>query len=197
MRSLTRPAVVAAALALAALQAAGGAHAEKADKDKPTEIESNRMMSDEARRMSIFEGSVVLTKGTLVVRADRLVVRQDADGFQHVTATGNPVRFRQKADAKGGKEGAWIDGEAMRMEIDEREDKVQLFDNARVSRDKDVVRGNYIFLDQRSGFYSVTGGTDAPQGRVRAVLQPKKAPAAKAPPSPAPGAAPAPAPAAK
>jgi lipopolysaccharide export system protein LptA len=193
MRARKHLAALAAALALAALQAAGSAHAEKADKDKPTEIESNRMMSDEARRMSIFEGSVVLTKGTLVVRADRLVVRQDADGFQHVTATGDPVRFRQKADSKDGREGAWIDGEAMRMEIDEREDKVQLFDRARVSRDKDVVRGNYIFLDQRSGFYSVTGGVDAPQGRVRAVLQPKKAPPSKAPPSPAPGAAPAPA----
>ena len=96
---------LAAAFALALLQAPP-AYAEKADKDKPTEIESNRMMSDEARQMSIFEGNVVLTKGTLVVRADRLVVRQDADGFQHVTATGNPVRFRQRADAKDGKEGA-------------------------------------------------------------------------------------------
>jgi lipopolysaccharide export system protein LptA len=171
----------AAALALAALQAQHGARAEKADKNKPTEIESNRMMSDEARRMSIFEGSVVLTKGTLVVHADRLVVHQDADGFQHVSATGNPVRFRQRADSKDGKEGAWIEGEAMRMEIDQRDDKVELFDNARVSRDKDVVRGNYIFLDQRSGFYSVTGGADAPQGRVRAVLQPTKPQ-----PSPAP-----------
>lgn len=180
---------ISAAIAVAALQAPLSAHAEKADKDKPTEIESNRMMSDEARRMSIFEGSVVLTKGTLVVHADRLVVRQDADGFQHVTATGNPVRFRQRADSKDGKEGAWIEGEAKRMEFDERDDKLELFDNARVSRDKDVVRGNYISLDQRSGFYSVTGGADAPQGRVRAVLQPKKEPAAAAPgASPAPGA---------
>ena len=188
MRARKHLAALAAALALAALQAAGSAHAEKADKDKPTEIESNRMMSDEARRMSIFEGSVVLTKGTLVVRADRLVVRQDADGFQHVTATGDPVRFRQKADSKDGREGAWIDGEAMRMEIDEREDKVQLFDRARVSRDKDVVRGNYIFLDERSGFFSVSGGADTPQGRVRAVLQPKTPTAPSAP-----GASPAPA----
>lgn len=179
----------AAAIALAALQAPPNAYAEKADKDKPTEIESNRMMSDEARRMSIFEGNVVLTKGTLVVHADRLVVRQDADGFQHVTATGNPVRFRQRADSKDGKEGAWIEGEAKRMEFDEREGKLELFDDARVSRDKDVVRGNYISLDQRSGFYSVTGGADAPQGRVRAVLQPKTEPPAAAPgASPAPGA---------
>jgi lipopolysaccharide export system protein LptA len=179
---------IAAALALAGLQAPPRAYAEKADKDKPTEIESNRMMSDEARQMSIFEGNVVLTKGTLVVHADRLVVRQDADGFQHVTATGNPVRFRQRADSKDGKEGSWIDGEAKRMEFDERDDKLELIDDARVSRDKDVVRGNYIFLDQRSGFYSVTGGADTPQGRVRAVLQPKKEP-----PAAAPGASPAPA----
>jgi lipopolysaccharide export system protein LptA len=168
---------LAAALAMTAL-APHIAHAEKADKNKPTEIESNRMMSDDARQMTVFEGNVVLTKGTLVVHADKIVVRQDADGFQHVTATGNPVRFRQKTDAKGGKDGTWIDGQAQRVELDEHQDKVELFDNARVTRDKDVVRGNYIFLDERSGFFSVSGGADAPQGRVRAVLQPK-APAAK------------------
>lgn len=175
---------LAAALALTTL-AAHVAHAEKADKNKPTEIESNRMMSDDARQMTIFEGNVVLTKGTLVVHADRIVVRQDADGFQHVTATGNPVRFRQKTDAKNGKDGSWIDGEAKRVELNEHEDKVELFDNARVTRDKDVVRGNYIFLDERSGFFSVSGGADAPQGRVRAVLQPK-APAAPSAPSASP-----------
>lgn len=175
---------IAAAFAVAALQAPPSAHAEKADKDKPTEIESDRMLSDEARRMSVFEGKVVLTKGTLVVHADRLVVRQDEDGFQHVTATGSPVRFRQRADGKDGKPGDWIEGEAKRIEFDQRDDKLELFDDARVSRNKDAVRGNYIFLDQRSGFYSVTGGADAPKGRVRAVLQPTKEPPAAAPGAP-------------
>jgi lipopolysaccharide export system protein LptA len=182
---------IAAVLALAALQAPFIAHAEKADKDKPTEIESNRMMSDEARQMTVFEGNVVLTKGTLVVHANRVVVRQDADGFQHVTATGNPVTFRQRTDSKDGKEGTWIDGQAQRVEIDQHNDKVELFDNARVTRDKDVVRGNYIFLDERSGFFSVSGGADKVQGRVRAVLQPKSAPSSPAPsPAKPPAAAP-------
>src|SRR5262245_17281887 len=76
------------------------ARAEKADKDQPTHIEANRMSSDDARRISIFEGNVVLTKGTVLVRADRIVVRQDADGFQFATATGKPVRFRQKGEPK-------------------------------------------------------------------------------------------------
>jgi lipopolysaccharide export system protein LptA len=153
------------------------AGAEKADKDKPTNIESNKMSSDDARRMTIFEGNVVLTKGTVVVRADRIVVRQDADGFQLSTAYGKPVRFRQKGDPKGGCDGLWTDGEALRIEIDDRNEKVELFERARVTRDQDVVNGDYIFLDQRTEFFSVSTAKGAvpasPSGRVTAVLQPK------------------------
>jgi lipopolysaccharide export system protein LptA len=110
--------------------------AEKADKEKPTNIESNRMSSDDTKRMSIFEGNVVLTKGTVVVRADRIVVHQDADGFQLATATGKPVRFRQKGDPKDGKEGVWTDGEALEVRLDDRNERIELFQRARVTRDQ-------------------------------------------------------------
>ena len=126
---------LAAVLAAACLCWALPADAEKADKDKPTNIEANKMSSDDARRMTIFEGNVVLTKGTIAVRADRIVVRQDADGFQFSTAYGKPVRFRQKGEPKGGCEGLWTDGEALRIEIDDRNEKVELFEKARVQRD--------------------------------------------------------------
>jgi lipopolysaccharide export system protein LptA len=147
--------------------------AEKADRDKPTQIEANRMSADDVRRMTVFEGNVVLTKGSIAVRAERIVVRQDAEGFQHTTATGSPVRFKQRMDPKEGeKEGRWMDGEAHRIEIDERKQTIELFENARVNRGGDEVAGNYIFVDQRTDFFSVTAGK-APQGRVRATIQPK------------------------
>ena len=162
---------------------AGPALAEKADKDKPTHIEANKMSSDDAKRMSIFEGGVVLTKGTVVVRADRIVVHQDAEGFQIATATGKPVRFRQKGDPKDGKEGIWTEGEALRVEIDDRNERIELFERARVTRDQDVVNGEYIFLDQRTEFFSVSSAKGAapaaPGGRVKAVIQPKSKPEAK------------------
>ncbi len=160
------------ALFLLAALASAPALAEKADKDKPTEIEANSMQSDETRRLNIFEGNVVVTKGTLTVRADRLVVRQDAEGNQFTTATGKPVRFRQRQDPKDGKEGAWMDGEARRLEIDDAKSTVELFDDARVTRDGDEVTGNYIFVDQRSDYFSASSGKGAP-GRVKAILQPK------------------------
>ena len=154
--------------------------AEKADRDKPTQVEANKMSADDVRRLNVFEGDVVVTKGTIRLTADRLVVRQDAEGFQLATATGKPARFRQRQDAKPGeKEGIWIEGEALRIELDDRNQKIELFDKARVNRGGDEVAGDYIFVDQRSDFYQVSSGKGGEkQGRVKAIIQ-SKPPAGK------------------
>jgi lipopolysaccharide export system protein LptA len=171
-------------VAILALLVAAPAWAEKADRDKPTQIEANRMSADDVKRMTIFEGNVVLTKGTIAVRAERIVVRQDAEGYSFTTATGAPVRFKQKLDPKEGeKEGQWLDGEALKVEIDDRKQTIELFDKARVNRAGTEVAGPYILFDQRSEFYSVTtgkGGKEGqPPGRVTAVLPPSKSDGAK------------------
>jgi len=123
---------------LAVLAFASTALAEKADRDKPTQIEANKMTADDARRLTIFDGNVVLTRGTIRLTADRVVVRQDAEGFQYATATGKPARFRQRQDAKPPEtEGQWMEGEALRMEMDDKNSKIELYDNAHVKRGGD------------------------------------------------------------
>ena len=154
------------------------ARAEKADRDKPTQVEANRMSADDVRRLNIFEGDVIVTKGTIRLTCERLIVRQDAEGFQFATATGKPAKFRQRQDAKPGeKEGIWLEGEALRIELDDKNQKIELFDNARVNRGGDEVAGDYIFVDQRSEFYQVSSGKGADKGskggRVKAIIQPK------------------------
>src|SRR5262245_38067380 len=157
------------------------AFAEKADRDKPIQVEASKMTADDTRRLNVFEGDVVVTRGTITLRADRLVVRQDPEGFQFATATGNPARVRQRQDPKPGeKEGIWVEGEALRIELDDRNQKIELYESARVNRGGDEVAGDYIFVDQRSDFYQVSAGKGpAGQGRVKAVIQPK-APSAEA-----------------
>ena len=159
---------------LAALFLAGAlpAAAEQADATKPIEIEANKMSADDARRTNVFEGNVVVNRGTLNIRADRIVVRQDKEGNQYATATGNPVRFRQRQDPKPPeKEGQWMEGEAKRIELDDKAQKVELFEAARVNRGGDEVAGDYILVDQRSDFFTVTPGKGS--SRVRATIQPK------------------------
>ncbi|HTO51583.1 MAG TPA: lipopolysaccharide transport periplasmic protein LptA, partial [Burkholderiales bacterium] len=132
-------------IVLAAL-AAAPVRAERADRDKPLNVEADRMLADDGKQTVVFEGRVVLTQGTFVLRADKLTVRQDKEGFQSGVAVGSPATFRQKRDGVD----EWIDGEALRIEYDGKVERVELFDKARVSRDKDEVRGNYISYDTRS-----------------------------------------------
>ena len=62
--------------------------AERADRDKPLQLEANRISIDDAKKIQILEGDVVVTKGTMVLRADRVVITEDQYGFQKGVATG-------------------------------------------------------------------------------------------------------------
>jgi lipopolysaccharide export system protein LptA len=127
--------------------------------------------------LSVFEGGVVMTQGTLSIRAEKITVRQDKDGYQYGSASGNPAIFRQKRDGAEG----YIQGEAQRIEYDGKLDRVEFFNRARLLREPaDEVRGNYISYDARTEHFTVTGGAGpgtagSPGGRVRAVIQPRVA----------------------
>ncbi len=177
--------VGAVALAFCCVFVSGNALAEKADRDKPINLEADRVSVDDIKQISTFEGRVVLTQGTLIIRGDRMEVRQDAQGFKQGTTWGNLSYFRQKRDGYD----EFIEGWAERIEYDGRTDTVQLFVRASMKKGGDEVRGNYISYDANSEFFQVIGGGaqakgDA-DGRVRAVIQPKpKEPAAAQPPVP-------------
>jgi lipopolysaccharide export system protein LptA len=157
------------------------AHAETADRNKPINLEADTATVDDAKKISIYEGNVILTQGTLQIRANKLVVTEDAEGFQLGTAYGNPASFRQKREGYD----EYIEGYGLRIEYDSRKELVQLFTQARMKRGLDEARGNYISYDGKTEFFQVLGGKETatptePRGRVRTVIQPKKKNAAPA-----------------
>ncbi|MCC6878305.1 MAG: lipopolysaccharide transport periplasmic protein LptA, partial [Rhodocyclaceae bacterium] len=151
--------------------------AEKADREKPVNLESDRATVDEINRVHVFDGNVTLSQGTLVIRSDKLVVKQDAEGFQNGVATANPgklARFRVKRDGKE----EYVEGEAERIEYDAKTEVTKFFNRAWVKSGDDEVRGQFIVYDGLRENYSVTSGpagTVVPgrDNRVRAVIQPK------------------------
>jgi lipopolysaccharide export system protein LptA len=161
---------------LLALSALGAVHAERADKDKPVNIEADKLSIDDIKKESVFEGNVVFSQGTLMLKADRVVVRQDPQGFNYGFAFGNPAYFRQKREGFD----EYIEGNAERLEYDGKQDKVQLFANAHIRKGLDEVRGDYISYDAVTEFYQVIGGGKTaatptnPTGRVQVTIQPRK-----------------------
>jgi lipopolysaccharide export system protein LptA len=163
------------AAGLAAVLAAGPALAEKSDRDKPVNVEADRMLVDDAKKESVFEGNVLVTQGTLQLRGDRVIVRQDGAGFSYGIAYGKPATFRQKRDGYD----EYIDGYAERLEYDGRKDLLQMFSAAKLIKGNDEVQGDYISYNAKTEFFQVLGSGKAANSasdanaRVHAVIQPK------------------------
>ena len=182
-----------ALLLLALTGLAAGAHAERSDRDKPVNIEADDDGSvDLLKQVVVFKGNVVITQGTMSIRAARVEVRQTPEGFRAATAfggTGRPASFRQKRDGVD----EYIEGQAERIEYDGTADVVRFLDNATVRRLRggsvaDETTGNLITYDNIAETFNVqrkpAPSPNNPSGRVRAVLTPApaEAPASAAQP---------------
>jgi lipopolysaccharide export system protein LptA len=147
------------------------AYAEKADREKPVHLEADNVTLDDIKKVSVFEGNVLLTQGTLMLRADRVEAKQNDNGLQNVSAEGNPVSFRQKRDGVD----EYIEGFARQVEYDNMQGTLRLIGNARLSKGGDEIRGSQITYDTKTEFYKVIGqqGVAGPSGRVRVIIRPK------------------------
>jgi lipopolysaccharide export system protein LptA len=176
---------IALLLGIVLLGGLGSAHAEKADRDKPIYITSDRVNVDDAKHISTFEGKVELTQGTLRVIAEKIVVTEDAEGYKFCVATGHVASFRQKRDEAD----EYVEGYGERIEYDARKETVDFYVKARVKREQDDVRGDHITYSTLTEIFHVSGTPNS--GRVHATIQPKnKTPQATQPQSGVPAANP-------
>ena len=170
------------------------AHAERGDRLQKINIAADESgQIDLQNQVVVYTGNVVISRGTMVIRAARVEVRQLPSGYYTAVAFGaanKPATFRQKRDGAGDQ---WVEGEAERIEYDGKIELVKLFSKARVKRIEgskpgDVVEGEFISYDSRKEFFSVkntpTGDSKPGAGRGTMVIQPSgvnAAPAASAP----------------
>jgi lipopolysaccharide export system protein LptA len=160
---------LAAATLCAALAGAAPAYAEKADREKPINFSGDAGDANLQARGGTLAGRVIITQGTLEIRADRIVFRQNADNSLSATAYGNPVALRQKRDGVD----EYYEGYAQRLEYDGSKELVELFDNALLKRGQDEIRSNYVSYNTASELFKA-------EGRAGSVPRPRGARHARA-----------------
>jgi len=164
-----------AALALALT--APAARAEKGDREKPINYAADSGDVNYLTKVGTLTGNVTITQGTLSIRADKIVFRQNPDNSLSASAYGNPVSFRQKRDGVD----EYFEGYAQRAEYDGAKEFLELFDRALLRRGQDDIRSNYISYNAATELFKAEGRADAkgpsgdadPGARVRGVFQPK------------------------
>ena len=147
------------------------------DKKQPINYSANSADVNQKTSGGSLSGNVVITQGTMTIRADRIVFKQNPDNSVSATAHGNPITFRQKREGVD----EYFEGFAQRAEYDGQKELLELYDRALLKRGQDEIRSNYISYNTKTELFRAEGRPDAPAtpqdagpgARVRGVFQPK------------------------
>jgi lipopolysaccharide export system protein LptA len=170
-----------AGLAFALLAVTAPGQAEQADRFKPTLIEFDRSVNDELNQVAIYTGDVRLTRGTLVLTGQRMELRQTPDGFRTASIAGTeatPATFRQRLDPRDPGIEEHVEGDARRIEYDERTETVRFSGAAHLRRlenavPRDEISGELIVYNARDRTTTIDGRPSNGNGRGRVILAPQ------------------------
>lgn len=172
--------------------ACGPAAAQRADRDKPTQIDARRGQYNDLKQTGWYDGGVVMVKGSLRIEGERMEFRKDPEGYEFAVIVGTrdqPATFRQRRDSTRPGIEEFVEGRAERIEYDGKAETMKLINRAswrRLENDqpRDEITGNRIVYDSRNATYAATGDGTSSDGRVRTIIAPRRDPPAPAPATP-------------
>ena len=136
------------------------------DRDQPIEVEADRLEVRDDENLSIYEGNVNLTQGSLRIRSDRLVIHfNDRRELTLMEMTGSPARLRRLDDQQ-----REMQGEAQRINYTESESLLELIGAARFDHAGDTIESERIRINTDNNSIQA-GGSNSDQ-RVKMLIQP-------------------------
>ena len=150
------------------------AHAERADKDKPIALSSDKAQFDDVKQIYYLERNVLLIKGSLIIKGEKAEVKIDPEGYQFVTIFAKPgqlASLRQKRDTGFND---FIEGFAELIDYDGKTDIAILQRQARMNqisgtRVTDQLHGDKIHYDGNTEKYNVVS-----KASVKSTLSPRR-----------------------
>ena len=125
------------------------------DREQPIHLQADQASFDQRTGVSVYQGHVEVSQGTMYLAADKATVYFDENGvFQRMEAVGSPTQFRYQPSRKKPR----IDGVGDRIEYDAVKAKVWVSGNAKFSQGDDTFSGKEIEYDLTTDVVSAKGG---------------------------------------
>jgi lipopolysaccharide export system protein LptA len=147
----------------------------KLNKDQPIQIVSDRLDAYNEKKLVIFSGNVIATKGDITIKSDRLLLYYKKDprvaekkGAHDIGNAGDLERIEAKGNVTITQGERVVTGDDAVLYQDAQ--KIIMTGNAMMSEGKNVIRGDRIiaFLDEDRGVVESAG-----KSRVKAIIYPE------------------------
>ena len=140
------------------------AHALPEDRKQPIDLEAESASYDQNTGISVYQGNVIVTQGSMYLAADKATVYFRDNQFVKMEAAGTPTRFRYRPSLDRPE----IDGTGRKVSYDVKAAEVTVSGSARLIQGGDVMTGETIVYDLNKDIVKVEGG----KGRIKFRFQP-------------------------
>ena len=156
---------------LLGLLLAGTAGALSTDRQQPLQIDADKADIDPQRGISTYRGNVQLTRGSMQLVADEVVVKHDGGKVHLVTASGTPANYQQRSDKQ-----QLIRARAQRIEYNINTGQLLLLKQAELHQDSNVFASERIVYDSVNDRVNAGANAASPRDRVHITIQPDSVP---------------------
>lgn len=134
------------------------AQAKTTDKDAPLHIEANQMEMREKENISVYNGNVIITKGSLKITGEKIVIKSNDGSLKSVQINGEPATFFQINDLDEA-----ISAESYFMNYIADTGVLVLKEKAQLQKNKNNFTSEHIIYDTLKDIVKA-GGTQATSG---------------------------------
>jgi len=145
------------------------------DSSQPMNIDADRVDIDDEKGTNTFRGNVVIKRGSIRIRGDKVVVYRDKQkNLDKVHSTGKPAHFQQTPDKKS----VPVIAEAEELFYDSVKEILIMRRNGKIVQGGDTFTGEHIIYDSKRNKITAkntraTTNTPSSKGRVHITIQPK------------------------
>jgi lipopolysaccharide export system protein LptA len=144
------------------------AHALKSDRDQPMDILADRVDVDDNKGISTFRGKVRVTRGTMRILGDVVVIYRDQNNeVKTIVSTGNRAIYQQRPDNKPSD----VVARGMTIHYDAKKEIITVKQQAEINQAKDIFTGELLVYYARDDKVQASGSNGG-KNRVRMTLQP-------------------------
>jgi lipopolysaccharide export system protein LptA len=138
------------------------------DREQSILIEADQVDIDDKNGVSSYSGNVQLMQGSIVLKADNILVHTENRTLVRVVASGRPAIFKQTPDG----EDTDVEALAHRIEYHALDGKLYLSREATLQQGPNHFTGNQIEYDTQQNFVSAKSDKTS-NSRVQVVIQPQ------------------------
>ncbi|WP_370981386.1 lipopolysaccharide transport periplasmic protein LptA [Agaribacterium sp. ZY112] len=141
------------------------------DAEKDLELEAESLVYDELKNTLTYSGSVTMQQGSMLIKADDVIIFGNAEKATRVLATGRPAHFQQTPSV--GAEP--VTARAIKLDYDIHNKGLILEGDATLDQEGASLSGNRIEYDVKQALVkasSLSEGSDEKK-RVKMIIPPK------------------------